>query len=102
MKRTKNYETLSGVMNRLNSEGFTENFKAEKNCIKAIYSKKEYAPEDLNIVETYRFEGMTNPADQSELFAIKTKDGIKGTLSMSYSNEHSQNVELIKEIPEVK
>ena len=102
MKRTENYETLSEVMNRLNNEGYTENFKADDHCIIAIYSKKEYAPKDLNIVESYRFEGMTNPADQSELFALKTKDGLKGTLSMSYSNEHSQNVELIKEIPETK
>jgi hypothetical protein len=102
MKRTENYETLSGVMNKLNSEGYTENFRAEDDCIKAIYSKKAYSPEELKIVKTFRFEGMTNPADQSELFAIESTDGLKGTLSMNYSADQSQNVELIKEIPEMK
>ncbi len=39
MKRTKDYETLYGVMNKLNSEGFTQNFPAEE-YIRALYAKK--------------------------------------------------------------
>lgn len=102
MKRTENYETLSGVMNKLNSDGFTENFRADEDYIRALYAKKNYDPEDLKIVNVFRFEGMTNPADQSELFAIETSDGLKGTLSMNYGTDQSQNIDLIKKIPEVK
>ena len=101
MKRTKDYKTLSGVMNKLSSEGFTENFRAEEDYIRALYAKKNYNPEELEIVEVFRFEGMTNPADQSELFAIETNDGLKGTLSMNYGTDQSQNVDLIKKIPEI-
>ena len=53
-------------------------------------------------MNTFRFEGMTNPEDQMALFAIVAHDGLKGTLVMSYSAEHFQNVELIKEIKEIK
>jgi hypothetical protein len=35
-----------------------------------LYSKKAYQPEDLTIEKHFRFEGMTNPADQTELMAI--------------------------------
>jgi len=45
---------------------------------------------------------MTNPEDQMELFAIVANDGLKGTLVMSYSAQHFQNVELIKQIKEIK
>jgi len=99
---TRNFDTLSTAINTLTKEGFTEDFKAEENCIRALYSKKEYQPADLKIVNTYRFEGMTSPEDETALFAIVAHDGLKGTLVMSYSAEHFQNVELIQQIKEIK
>ncbi|MBO0322701.1 phosphoribosylpyrophosphate synthetase [Muricauda sp. CAU 1633] len=98
-----NFDTLSEAVNTLTQEeDFTEDFEAEENSIKALYSKKEYHPNELKILSSYRFEGMTNPNDQSTVFAIEAKDGTKGTLVMSYSAEHSQNVELIRQIPNKK
>ncbi len=97
------FDTLSEAVNTLTSkEGFTEDFEAEDNCIKALYSKKQYQPNELKILSSYRFEGMTNPGDQTTVFAIEANDGTKGTLVMSYSAEHSQNVELIRQIPNQK
>lgn len=99
---TNNFDTLSAAINTLTDKGYIEDFKAEENCIIALYSKKEYQPEDLEIVNTFRFEGMTNPEDQTELFAIVANDGLEGTLVMSYSAVHFQNIELIKQIKELK
>ena len=96
--KTQNYDTLSQATNDLSSKGYTDDFIANDTCIKALYSKKEYQPSDLKIDGTYRFEGMTNPSDQSELFAISANDGLKGTLIISYSSKQSQNTELIKQI----
>jgi len=93
------YETLSQATNALTEHGYTEDFKAENDNINGLSSHKDYQPEDLKIVRTYRFEGMTNPQDDTAVFAIEAKDGTKGTLVMSYSAKHSQNVELIKKIP---
>ena len=97
-----NFDTLSSAVNALTKQGFTDDFKAEERCIKALYSKREFQPKELKIVQTFRFEGMTNPEDETELFAIISHDGVKGTLVMSYSAVHFQNVELIKQIPEEK
>ena len=99
---TRSFDTLVTAINALTKEGFSEDFKAEENCIKALYSKKEYQPENLKIVEIFRFDGDTNPEDDMELFAIVADDGLKGTLVMSYSAEHFQNVDLIRQIKEVK
>ena len=91
-------DTLSEVTNALTKEGFTESFRAGENYITALFSKRNYMPEDLTIVGIYRFEGMTDPADQTELFAIEANDGTKGTLSMTFSAESGQNQELITRI----
>lgn len=91
-------DTLSETMNSLLKEGYKDDFKAKKTAIEAIYAKRNYNPEDLTIVGTYRFEGDTNPSDQTVLFAIEANDGIKGTLTMSYSSETSQNEALVKKI----
>lgn len=95
---TANYDTLSQAVNTLTRQGFTESFRAEEKFILALYSKTEYQPEDLLATATYRFEGNSNPEDQSLLLAIVANDGTKGTLVMSYGAEHYQNVQLIKEI----
>jgi hypothetical protein len=94
----KNLDTLSEAVNALTIKGYIEGFVAEEKSIKGVNNKKEYQPKDLKIVEVYRFEGMTDPADQSDLFAVIANDGVKGTLVMSNSADHSQNVELIRQI----
>lgn len=91
--------TLSSKMNQLNDSGFKESFDASGDSIEGKFSKRNYKPQDLSIVQSFRFEGATNPGDQTVLFAIEANDGTKGTLVMSYSADHSQNVELIKQIP---
>ncbi|WP_318309708.1 phosphoribosylpyrophosphate synthetase [Flagellimonas crocea] len=94
------FDTLSEAINTLTQEeGYKEDFEADATCIKALYSKKEYQPSELKIIESYRFEGMTNPGDQSTVFAIEASDGTKGTMVMSYSASSGQNDELIKQIP---
>jgi hypothetical protein len=97
-----NFDTLSGAVNALTKQGYNEGFKAELNKIVGVYQGKEYLPKDLKIVSSYRFEGETNPQDETIVFAIEAKDGTRGTLVMSYSSEHNQNVALIKKIPKAE
>ena len=94
----EDYETLSQATNALTKEGFKDGFKAEEKSIVGSHTSKSYLPEELKIVQTYRFDGMTNPQDDTVVFAIEANDGNKGTLIMSYSSQHNQNVELIKKI----
>ena len=94
------YDTLSQATNALTENGYTESFRAEQNHIVGSGSKKQYLPTELKIVKTYRFEGLTNPQDSTAVFALEAQDGTKGTLVMSYSSKHNQNVELIKQIPD--
>lgn len=96
--KKKTFDTLSEAVNFLTKEGFTDDFKAGDEHINALYSRNSYAPSDLKVVGSYRFEGMTNPQDQSILLALEASDGVKGTLTVSYSAEHNQNMDLIRQI----
>ena len=91
-----NFNNLSQAVNSLTENGFTEDFKAEEKYIKVLYLKKNIYLKKLRITETYRFDGMDSPEDETELIAIIANNGTKGTLVMSYSALHNQNVELIK------
>lgn len=58
-------------------EGYTIDFNLE--------SVIALSPDDFEIDSVYRFEGATNPDDQSILYAISaTKSEIKGTLVNGY------------------
>ncbi len=95
------FETLTEAVDSLTKEGFTEDFRAEEDGVLALYSKKKYQPDELRIIKNYRFDCLTNPGDETELFAIAAIDGLKGTLVMSYSADHSHNVEMIRLIREL-
>ena len=69
--------TLSAVLEKLRQKKidneFTmapEGFTAGKN--------KYYQPEDLKIIRTYRFEGESNPGDNSVIYIIEANDSLVG------------------------
>src|SRR5262245_61748026 len=51
---------------------------------------KKYNPEDLTIVETYRFEGESNPEDMSIIYVIEANDGVVGYSLDVYGAESDQ------------
>lgn len=79
-----NLKTLAACMNRLQGDGFNENFKVEGRKIHALDTDKEYAPSEVKILNFYRFEGESDPADNAILYALETNDGIRGLLSDAY------------------
>ena len=84
MMNLSRYRTLSQVVNQLKDRGYSTDFKLEEGMLKSLKTGRTYLPENLRIMEQHRFEGESNPADMSVVFAIKTHDGIKGTVISSY------------------
>jgi hypothetical protein len=80
----KNYDTLSEAINDLQLRGYTYDFNLEPECLKCASLELEIHPEDFKVDETYRFEGMSSAGDNSILYAITSKDGIKGLLVDAY------------------
>lgn len=83
MKR--DYDTLSQAINGLKKMGYTEDFNLKDNGIESKASKYEIPVKDFYIDQMFRFEGMTNPADASILYAISSeKFKVKGLLVDAY------------------
>jgi len=77
-------KTLVSCINSLSRSGFTEDYKIVGGRLKALKRERIYPPEEVKIVNFYRFEGDSDPADNSILYAIETADGRKGTLVDAY------------------
>lgn len=78
------YQTLSEATNDLRARGYTLDFNLETNCVRCKAEDLELSPEDFEVVEVYRFEGYSNPDDNSIVYAIESTDGLKGVLVNAY------------------
>ena len=75
---------MDKCLRKLEREGYTDQYKVEKNKLLDLSNEKKYKPKDVKAVNFYRFEGISNPDDTSILYAIETCDGRKGTLINAY------------------
>lgn len=80
----KKMTTLSEQSNVALADGYTENFGVESKTLVITGTHHQYLPEQIKIVNFYRFEGNTDPQDSSILYLIETHDGKKGTLVDAY------------------
>ncbi|WP_242926245.1 hypothetical protein [Pontibacter vulgaris] len=86
--------SLVNVLNRLKKDGYKTDFKVSgEGRLCNMEDKKEFSPEEVRIVDFYRFEGESDPSDMSILYAIETKSGMKGTISNSYGPYADQKVD---------
>jgi hypothetical protein len=86
-KTIYSYDTLSQAVDDLVKRGYTADFliQTEKECLICNNNSLELSPEDFVIDEVYRFEGMTDPADESIVFAISSpKYDMKGLVINSF------------------
>lgn len=84
--------TSSSIINKAVSDGYVECFKAERHGLYSPSSGIYYQPNETIVVNFYRFEGESDPGDNSILYIIETTDGTKGTLLDIYGAENSQLV----------
>lgn len=78
------YETVTEALQDLKRRGYTEDFNLQGHCIECGARSLQIHPEDFVVEEFYRFEGASNPDDNSIVYAISSRHGIKGTLIDAY------------------
>jgi hypothetical protein len=79
----KNYETVSEAVNDLTERGYNTdlNVHDDGHCLVCHQESISLSPDDFEIDEIHRFEGETDPADETIIFAISSeKHKIKGTI----------------------
>lgn len=74
-------KTLSKAMSKLRDEGYEANFEVNTKLeLKNSESGKKYSPAQVELDRIIRFEGRSNPADMSVLYALTTDDNTQGLL----------------------
>ena len=77
-------KSLALCLNRMVLDGFTDDFKVVDSGLKSLKTEKIYHPDEVNVKNFFRFEGQSDPNDNTIMYAIETNDGVKGTLIDAY------------------
>ena len=77
--------TVSEVLSKLKSEGYTVDFNLKENCLVCGGDTPDIDPEDFVVDRHFRSEGVSDPGDEAIVYAISSeKHGLKGTLINAY------------------
>jgi hypothetical protein len=91
------YDTVSAAVNGLKTRGYETDFNLSENCL--ICHDDKYDIKDFDIVEVYRFEGNTDPADEAVVYAIESNNGKKGVLVTGYgATAEGMSAEMVKKL----
>ena len=82
MNKQVHYGTVSEAITTLRAKGFTLDFNLQKNCL--VCNNNIYNVDECDIVDIYRYEGNSDPADDAAVYAIESKHGEKGILVTGY------------------
>ena len=89
-------------MNKLHEQGYKKQFKVTDGKLDCLECDTRYTAEQIKINEFYRFEGESDPADMSVVYAIETEDGLKGTLVESFGTYSEEGIgEFLQKVKEV-
>jgi hypothetical protein len=76
--------TLAQVLDDLDRRGFTEHFTPCGGRVCAVTRRRRFAADQVVVSEYHRFEGVSDPDDMSIVYALETRDGVRGTLTDAF------------------
>lgn len=96
-------KTLSSCTIKLSQGGYSTQFKALKNGLESLETHEVFSPEEVKIINFYRFEGESDPSDNAILYVIETSTGEKGTLTDAYGVYTDQKVsEFVQQVEKIQ
>ncbi len=103
MEQPVEMNTLSQILEKLRLKGKDNELKMTDHGKMQSQHGKIYKPEDLTIVKTYRFEGMSDPGDSSVLYLLEDQDKEIGYIIDAYGtysdNDGPSFDDFLKKIP---
>jgi|SRR5690606_31010561 len=93
-KKQYHYATTERALEELKEKGFDKDYNAESEIV-------VNNPEAFEIIYIYRYEGMSNPDDESTVYGIKHSNGEKGVFvagNLSFNEDDAARVLLDLEI----
>ncbi len=85
------YDTITEAVSDLKKRGYTNDFNIRDNRLACDHLDAHFGHEDFEIIEVYRFEGPSDPADEAIVFAIEAPSGALGILVNGYGMYADEN-----------
>jgi hypothetical protein len=82
MQHKTHYDTVSKAIDELRKQGYTFDFNIEDNYI--VCSNGKFDKDNFEVMDIYRYEGNSDPADEAAVYAIQSSNGLKGILVTGY------------------
>jgi hypothetical protein len=91
------YATVTEAITKLKEQGYTHEFSLEQNKLKA--GEETFPVDDFKIIDLYRYEGPSDPADEAIVYALASAHGVKGTLVTGYGvSTDEATIEALKQL----
>ena len=93
MQPNLHYATVTEAIEKLRSQGFTSDFTLEGTQF--VCAEGKFNINQFEIMDVYRYEGDTDPADEAMVYALESDTGLKGILVTGYgisSDNEAMNV----------
>lgn len=98
----KTYETVSEAINDLLKRGYDRDLSVheEGHCLICHQDSLSLSPDEFQIDEIHRFEGATDPADETIVFAISSPTHqVKGTIVNAFGTySDTETSEVVKHL----
>jgi len=97
MERAFHYATVTDAISQLRQQGFIVDFNLKENRVEA--ESTEFASEGFEILDVYRYEGNSDPADEATVYAIVSQSGLKGILVTGYGiNPDTVSAQILRKL----
>jgi hypothetical protein len=97
MERAFHYATVTDAIRELRQQGFIVDFNLKENSLES--DSVEFASEEFEILDVYRYEGNSDPADEATVYAIVSQSGLKGILVTGYGiNSDTVSTQILRKL----
>ncbi|MCR8561572.1 phosphoribosylpyrophosphate synthetase [Mucilaginibacter sp. BJC16-A38] len=97
MKQKFHYATVSEAIEQLKKQGYTLDLNLKENHF--VAGEQQYPADEFEIVDLYRYEGASDPADEATVYALASASGAKGILVSGYGiSTDDDSVDTLKQL----
>lgn len=97
MKHKTHYDTVTNAIEALRNQGFVIDFNIEDDRL--VCEGHTFDANNFDVVDVYRYEGNSDPADEAAVYAIKSSNGLKGILVAGYgASADAASVEILEKL----
>ena len=79
-------QTVAGALEQFGGRGYREEMTVRDARLGISGTERTYWPDEVAVRDYWSFEGVSDPGDESVVYAIETSDGVEDTLVHAYNH----------------